>query len=824
MHWIWLTAGLLLLVTVWVINHFISGRKASPAGSAFRYRRLKRPSRCLQLLKKSLHLQDDLPAVTALQDCVPMLMADLRRLASQMRSMPALPAGEDHQPRLMLLALELSDEEQYTAPELLHALASWEAFSCTSSEVDQLPLCIASAQCQRLQRVVRSIHSDVQEHRAAHRRCRQFRHSKDPQRLMNRHPLSSVGLASLRRICLQQDSKLLSTIDAWLLAQGITPEALIQHDRERQSQLIEELHRALDCFSRIERLSWTVHCETVDPLHPLFLQDPSDTYPRLDAASRRYLRRQAEVFSRRTRMDACQVLQQALALSLSSQDSTPEGCLCWYFQEAEGLIHLHRTLPCRRGWLWARLSRKTGRLSYAFLLLFGFLTGFFFLQSRQPVFVLPFFAFVTGCISRSFLRLIPPQPMLHMTLPPLTDNLRTLVVLPADMPDPAAAMKAVQAVKTTLKFLPEDAHLLLLGDFAPSITPATAGDAAIIHAAATGLEGLTDPRVHYMHRHRVWDSTQHCYCRLGGSSGVALELCRMLTGGKAELPLAYSTTAPASFERQYAYLFLLSARQLPSPGLLEQLLCVMISPLCTRLPTPKRWRGVSILSPQGWSFSEGMALLQPDAFLEATDGLVQPDPSADALCEALSGHVCVPGVRVRQANLPSAWADHCERASRSWRLLPWQLSHVQTPSGLISNPLRFLSRFRLRESIRATLVPLGRIVLLVWAILTNSWPLLLTGLVAPEVGNPLRNKADWLHVFGRLSLLPMLVTVNLLGAYRAFFRKRLMNPDFSSIEVWVQGISATIFAALGIALPGGSLPSLALAAVFAAFPLAHRYE
>ena len=195
MHRLLLITGLLLLMTVWIINRFIASRKAARSGAILRYRRLRCARRCLQRLRKTTRLRGDLPASSALQDCAPLLMTALRRLSLRMRRMPALPAGEDHQPRLMQLAHELSDEGQYEAAELLHALSNWQAFDFMSSEVEQLPLCIAAAQCQRLNRVLRSIRTDILESRTARRRYRQLRRTKDPHKFLDKYPLSTSGLA-----------------------------------------------------------------------------------------------------------------------------------------------------------------------------------------------------------------------------------------------------------------------------------------------------------------------------------------------------------------------------------------------------------------------------------------------------------------------------------------------------------------------------------------------------------------------------------------------------------------------------------------------------
>lgn len=824
MHWIWLTSGLLLLMTVWVIGRFIAIRNAARSGIILHYKRLTLPPRCLQMLQTARKLPAHASAIEALHECAQPLLTSMRRLSRQLRSTPSLPEGEDGQPRIMGLAYSLCDDECYSTPSMLSALEDFDDFTPTPSETAALPSCVAVAQCHRLNAVLRVIYQEAREYTSARKLLRRLQRSKEPLALLERHPLPCSGLYSLHHMCLHsQDERLLAAIIAYLGSNDLTPDDLTQRFQERQLQLADELHRAMDCIAALEDLDWMSDCDAADALHPIFMQDPSGAYPGMTPLSRYRLRLQAEMFSRCAQQDLKELARHALALSQRAPGSTADSCICHWFMEPDGMQSLHASLRTRRGWLWARLSLRRDTLHYTALCVFALVTGLLFLQGRQPVFMLPFFAWTAGCISRNFLHALPAHQPLRMAVRP-SAAAQTLVVLPAVLADAPAAAHMARRLNTLAQSFPQDVHLLLLGDFGPSITPASGTDQDVLQSVSAAIAGAGDSRLHYLQRARSWDSAQHRYCGRGGRCGAIFDLCRLISHGEFEAAFLYALDSPARLERAYAYVLVLPEGYRPLSGLTEELLSVISHPMYSRVPTPKGWRGVSIVTPDEQALSEGMMLLQPDVFMEAVADLVTPSPAALPLCGELAGTAFLPDADILRPVEPTSWQSIHDRAHRIWKLLPWQLTHVQTPSGLVANPLRYFSRFRLREQLRDTLVPLGRLGLLLWAVLTSDWPLFLLALAAPEFGRPFHHRADVLRMVSRLSLLPMTTSVNILGAFDAIFRKRPKEYDYPSLEVWVQGIAVTVFAAIGFALPGRSPGGLVLSALFAAFPIAHRHK
>ena len=824
MHLIWLMTGLLLLLIARITGSFIAHRNAAHHGVLVQFRSLHLPGRCLQRLKRTCQTTPDFPALEALRSCALPLYKSLLRIKAALRQLPPLPVNTAGQPRMMDLGYQLCDDAIYSTDGLLSALQDWQDFTPTPIEIAALPYCVALAQVIRLNAVLRVIHQDMVECKAAKKAYRKLRRSKEPIKPLQKANLNCAGLYALHQHCLRRkNERILAVLIAHLDAHELSPDDLVKHFTEQQRQLTDELHRALDCFTSLEALDWQSACEAADRLHAILLQDPSGAYAGMTMESRYRLRKQAEIFSRHTQQDVANVVSHALALSRAAPSGTAESCICYWFMESAGLRTLRTSRKARHGWLWCRLALAQDTLYYAGLWAFAIVSSLLFLQARQPVFMLPFFAWTVGCLSRHFLHSLTHRQLLQMQLP-TTISGQTLVVLPSLLSDASIADQMARRLHTLSQTLPQDVHLLLLGDFGPSITPTGGTDYEVMHAVTGFITATGNPRLHYLQRARSWDSAQHRYIGRGGCCGAIFDLCRLIAQGTDDGTFLPAFDAPSSFERAYAYVLTLPDGYQLLSGLPEQLLSVMIHPLYSRIPTADGWRGVSIVTPDQHCLADGMMLLRPDLLTEAVDSIIAPSPATFPLWGELAGCTFAPDSSILPPSEKPSWSSVYESTRCTWQLLPWQLTHVQTPAGFIANPLSFFGRFRLRETMRKALIPLGRLGLLLWSVLTEDWPLFLIALAVPEIGQPLHHRDDFLRMLSRLSLLPMNTTVHVLGIFDGVFRKRIKAYDFPSIEVWVQSIAVTVFASLGFALPSHFSGTFLLALLFAGFPLAHKHK
>ena len=826
----WIAAGMLLLI-LGTLPHFLRRKASRAAGSRSMprppdYCRLKLRRKTEALMRLALRLPADTMDVRTLKDSACSLMERLLLTRQRVKELPPLPAAPDREPRLLDPARDLADDGWHSTDELLEALHALHTPDALPSEVSSLPVCIAAAQHQRLSVVLRAMLTDGRARAAGKHFVRRFLRCKRPEQLLAKSALNTVALSAARSLLHAGDAPaLLSLLDAWLASRGLDPESLAEADLQRQLSLAEEIRAALQCFTRLEGMNWAEVCEEADSLHRALLSDPSGVYPRMTRPSRSMLRQRIENVSRHTGVELYALVQAAADLSSAAPDTPLERYIGSWFQSRKGLATLRRRLPGKKGWTYCRLKQRCEEVRYALLWLISLAAGFAFLQSGEPVLMLPAFLLVLGAASRWLLdKAFAPEALPALALDKQGADFRTLVVHPAVLHDPHEAIRLVRQIKTLRHgFSGGNADFLLLGDFAPSMTAVSSGDYAIVEAASAAVAALEDEHVLYMQRSRAWQPELYQYCPRRGRSGALEDICRLICQGECEDVIAFATTEAARLERRYAYVLALPSGRLPAPDMLDTLLQTIAHPLCERFPTPEGMRGFSILSPEGTDRFEGVGLIQPDAYLEATDGLLPLFPDMEPLAGELAGHRTVPGAHIQQPSGLRSWDDLYLRSHQFAKLLGWQLPWVKTPSGVVGNPLRHLSKFRLREPLRKQFVPLGQCGLLLWAVLTQSWPLLLCALVLPELGTPVRRPQDLLLTACRLSLLPSRMAVSVFAVIDALLGRRPRHASWDALETWAQGLAATVLAALGIALPGFALPALIMAVAFACFPLAHRY-
>ncbi len=812
MAWLLILAGLMLLLLVAILTHALRS-KGNPAG---RCAALPFPRGALRKLRKLAALDDPGADVSALRADALSLLMHLRRLQSQVRGV-SLPAGEENEPRLMEPARETADSDDFSEPALHSALKS-RPDALTSQECAAFPLAVGCAEAQRLNRILRALQQDAADRRDGCRFARRLQQVRNPQNLLARCALNTMGLSALiGELRSREQHQLLALTEAWLGEHHLASADVTAAGLSRQLQLAEEIRRARACFEALGRLSW--RCECADHMHALMLQEPSGVYGKMTRESQLDLRLRLERISRIFRSGPEQVLRQAFILCSEAEKGAPEGMLSYYLLDPHGLTELRKSVSPRGGRLYALVSLRQEPLRYGALLIFSIAAGFLFLQLGQPVLMLPFFLLTIGCLPRACR--FPAASLPAMDASADDPDLSALIIIHAEMADPHAAIQAVRRLKTIRHTLGTSRDYLLLGDFGPAITAISSSDGPVIQAASAALAALEAPNVFYLQRGRSWDSASHCYRARADMRGAADEICRLIAQGECADTIAFSTLDPASLERRYAYVLTLPAQCTPDPDLLTRLLQAMAHPLNRRDASGNR--GHAMLLPEETREFIGPALIRPDDYLEATDGLTPLFSPDFTLCGELAGAVCVKGAHVQlpaqSMNLQTRYGN----ARRAWKLARWQLPWVQTPSGMISRPLKFLPRFRLREQLRRALVPVGRLVLLLWSVLTGSWPLLLITLLAPEAGNSFRRLEDFLHMICRWSLLPARALAEAAALLQALWYKPFKLPEWSVLELWAQGLSAALMAALAFVIPGYFLPCAALAAVFGGFPLAHRF-
>ncbi|MBE5797261.1 MAG: DUF3131 domain-containing protein [Clostridiales bacterium] len=842
-----LLAGLLLLFAAAALTYLLQRARAGKALFTRRACRLRLPGGLLRLLRQCLQLPGNTPELASLHHSGQRLTESLLLLERTLKACSPLPG--DREPRLMLLARRLVQEDRITAAALTEELASWDGGDLSSRERRTLPLVMSAAVCERLTDALHALMQDHRDRLYALRLCSRLMHSRSPLTVLSSQQLSLTALSALlKELRSRKQTMLLGLIADWLRGHGTDPESIAERHTRRQTAIADDIRTAGEQLAALRMLAWEDACEQDDPLHLLLSDDPSGLYPRLLPSSRRLLRDRAELLARWLYAGSSAVVEGALHLAREAEENTLEQHVGWYLLEQAGLRDLRRQLAVRKGRIRCFLLTHPRFLRGCFLWCFGVVCGVLFLNAGHPLLMLPFFLIVAGELPRLFLaHRSSPAPVPALRIREEGPALRTMVVLHAVLSSPEDAVRAFRRLKILrLSMRPYAPECLLLADFAPAMTQRKGTDQAIISAAAQAAAALCDESgescFRYLQRTRTWLADQRIYGSRAGYAGCIETLCRLIAHGECEDYFDHATLRLSDLRRRCEFILAVDEASQPMPGMLSALLSTAAHPFNTRYPTPEGMRGFSCFSAfvdrGAWSAAQPPLLIRPDAYLASTDGKAPVSaPDADgALAAAISGCCTVPDAHAHTEAPDGLWSREslrCRRAARTLRHAAWLFPWVSAPAGIIRNPLSSDQRARLRGRLRRTLLPLCRCFLLLWALVERDAGLLLIAAAAPE--------AVMLLLHGRSAIMPALESMLLLPLHAAadgyaVFRAamsalhrpapdRLQEPSaWQALALWSQCTASIICFLLGFALPPVWLPALLPAAMYPLYVLLVRRD
>jgi len=377
----------------------------------------------------------------------------------------------------------------------------------------------------------------------------------------------------------------------------------------------------------------------------------------------------------------------------------------------------------------------------------------------------PAIAFVQRVVSR----LLAPEPLPRLELTEVPEESKTIVVIPT-------LLTSVDGVESLLEHLEVIAignrdpriHFAVLGDFVDAAEQVLPGDAAILEAAELGIErlnaratGQTGPRFFLFHRERRWNARERVWMGWERKRGKLEEFMRLLRGAT---DTSYTTrVGPWDALANTRYCITLdSDTQLPRDAARE-LIGIISHPL-NRAVIDKRLRrvteGYGILQPRvsvtmasaagsvfartyaghtgvdpyttavsdvyqdlfGEGIFTGKGLLDIDAFMTALEGRVPEN--------ALLSHDLFEGLHARAGlatdvevvdDYPSNVLTHARRQHRwvrgDWQILWWLFPWVPTRSGIERNRLPLISRWKILDNLRRSMVAPSLVALFIagWA-------------------------------------------------------------------------------------------------------------
>jgi cyclic beta-1,2-glucan synthetase len=402
--------------------------------------------------------------------------------------------------------------------------------------------------------------------------------------------------------------------------------------------------------------------------------------------------------------------------------------------------------------------------------------------------LLPASELVTTIVLRIATALVRPRRLPRLDLrggvPPTA---RTMVIVPTILDSVERAREMVEHLEVqAIGNLDPHFHYALLSDFPDADTAERTDDAAILAAARGAIEELNQrygeaARFYLFHRRRLWNPGEALYMGWERKRGKIEEFNRLLRGA-TDTSYDVQVGDLSVLPRVRYCLTLDSDTRLPR-DVARQLVGILTHPLNRPRFDPKVGRvtaGYGILQPRvsvtlasaagslfarvyaGHTgvdpyttavsdvyqdvFAEGIftgkGLFDVDAFASALEGRVPEN--------ALLSHDLFEGLFARAAlvsdlelvdDYPSTVLAHAKRQRRwvrgDWQILLWLLPWAPARGGWVRNTLPRISRFKIFDNLRRSLIAPGLLALLAaaWTVLpgrVGTW----TGAVLAVIGAP----------------------------------------------------------------------------------------
>ncbi|HEX8910565.1 MAG TPA: glucoamylase family protein, partial [Anaeromyxobacteraceae bacterium] len=452
--------------------------------------------------------------------------------------------------------------------------------------------------------------------------------------------------------------------------------------------------------------------------------------------------------------------------------------------------------------------------------------------------LLPASELAIAVVQRLAARLAPPRRLPRLDLAAgIPEGARTLVVIPTLLTSVGVVEELIEHLEVlALGNLDPRIHFALLGDYADAPARDLPEDPAILAAARSGIEALNarlgderGDRFFLFHRHRQWNPGEGVWMGWERKRGKLEELNRLLRGA-----------TDTSFDVQVGELSVLpgvrycitldSDTRLPRDAA-KKLIGIIEHPLNRPHFDPRSGRvtqGYAILQPRvsvtitsaaGSSFARifaghtgvdpyttavsdtyqdlfgdgtftGKGLYDVDAFAAALEGRVPEN--------ALLSHDLFEGEYARTAlvtdvevvdDYPSSVLAHARRQHRwargDWQILAWLFPFVPTRAGLARNRLPLISRWKIFDNLRRSVLAPATVLLLLlaWTLMPGSpalytvavlaglafplHPLLLQALSGPRAQQPWRVFLRALSEDARTGLARVALQLSFL-AYQAY--------------------------------------------------------
>ncbi|MCL2810831.1 MAG: DUF3131 domain-containing protein [Clostridia bacterium] len=819
-------------------SHKPRGR-ARPHGARRSARRMRRALALLDMsVGATPEAGDLLPGAQWLVDNARTLEDAALSLTKELPRAKPLPVL-DHQPRMQLLARELIShcDAKLHINNIRWAVEAWQSVQLLRlRELWTLPLILRATLVELLSHLAVACAQAQRDRVAATEWAGMLAHA-DPailQRKFARAPRSTCFFEHLLK-CLrdQENAAALSWLDKQLDALDLRAQRVVEREHARQTLERQWISNAITSLRTVAQIHWSELLEELSAVERWLRDDPSGVYPRMSLSSRATYRSQVERIARAGSLSEIQVARNACELAKLSQDEGELGQLTrhvGYYLLDEGVNSLWRRLggmPMAIS-MQAALARRAEPLyvSVRVAATLGLCAVALWLGLR-PALLIPAF-FVLGAAAEALTSMLarwfcPPRTLPRIGYETLPESRRTLVVAPTLLSRPDQALRMARHL-SVLRHANDDPnlHFMLLADFPDGPAAENVADADILRAGLEAIRALNtegSDRFMYLHRHRAWNAAQQKFMGRERKRGALEALNGLIRTGHSEDSFAAASIDPGTLFDHYRQVITLDSDTILPPGAALELIGMMAHPLNRPMTIHGRRRGRAVIQPRmetvahsvrtqvarifgggggvdpyqsaasdvyqdlcGRGSFAGKGIYDVHAFSAATRDWIRPNTvlSHDLIEGELCGAALASDTVLYDSQPASlrGWMMRLHRWTRGdWQLLPWLFPIVRGVNGRGRNPLDLLSRYKIWDNLRRSLVPPMRLLLLILGTLAGDVVSVLAALLAPELRLLLSPSLQALRAAGtQLAILPYQAGVLADGAirtvWRVFFSRR----------------------------------------------------
>ncbi len=589
-------------------------------------------------------------------------------------------------------------------------------------------------------------------------------------------------------IAMKEDHSL-ELVELWAFGAALKL-VLIDHlcanlDSERVVSLMVRGLRAL------ERISWRDFVESVSAVERILERDPAGVYARMDFITRDRYRHQLEKMALRSKLSEQEVAEKAIAAAVRGNDDRTRHV--GYHLVGPGAKEFRQSIGCRAWWGFRTvLERWPSWFYFSGIALFTALVVWGFYWLAEPfewwialLLLIPASQAALEIVNHLVSRLMRPRVLPSMDYSHgIPDSAKTMVVVPTLLLSEANVARLLEDLE--IRYLANreaNLYFALLTDFADADREQTAND-SVLTGCVEGIERLNARYggkgagpFYLFHRPRRWNAAESKWMGYERKRGKLNDLNRLLAGRGNCFEIA---TGDQSLLGEIRYVITLDTdTQLP-----RETAAKMVAAAAHPLNRP-------VLDPETGVVKDGYALIRPrvavsmesagrSRLAQISGGQTGFDPYATSVSDvyqdlygqasftgkgiydvrafdravgdrfpenAILSHDLIEGEYARTGLLTSvelvedcpttceAFAKRKHRWVRGdWQLLPWLVNRAPAPRGeWARNPLPLLSRWKMFDNLRRSLVEISILLLFVagWLTVehTTRWTLAVLALL-----------------------------------------------------------------------------------------------